>query len=95
MAAARPSSPPVNRYKWLSQEAGRRFGGIYNLQAQGTAFSTPEDWLRQLDLFDFTQQQAAEFMQVRPACLRRIAPKSICFLAQSSVRQQSSRRCVI
>lgn len=60
-----------HRYKWLSQEAGKRFGGIYSLQQQGTAFSTPEAWLRKLNLFDATQQQAAEFMEVCQARVRR------------------------
>lgn len=53
------------RYKWLSEEAGRRFGLIYALQQQGTAFETPEEWLQQLDLYNMTQQSAADYMKVR------------------------------
>jgi hypothetical protein len=55
------------RYKWLSQEAGKRFGGIYKLQQQGKAFSTPEQWLKQLDIYNATQQSAVDYMTVSAA----------------------------
>lgn len=52
------------RYKWLSQEAGKRFGGIYKLQQQGTAFTTPEEWLKRLNIYNITQQRAVDYMVV-------------------------------
>jgi hypothetical protein len=51
----------------LSQEAGKRFDGIYKLQQQGKAFITPEQWLKQLDIYNATQQSAADYMTVRAA----------------------------
>jgi hypothetical protein len=54
----------LGRYKWLSEEAGRKFGGIYKLQQQGVAFTTPEAWLTQLDIYNVTQQRAADYMTV-------------------------------
>jgi hypothetical protein len=48
----------------LSQDAGKRFGGIYKLQQQGKAFATPEQWLKELDIYNATQQSAADYMTV-------------------------------
>eukprot|EP00879_Flechtneria_rotunda_P022346 GHRR01023577.1.p1 GENE.GHRR01023577.1~~GHRR01023577.1.p1 ORF type:complete len:446 (+),score=200.88 GHRR01023577.1:606-1943(+) len=51
------------RYKQLSQEMARRFGSIYELQKQGRVFLNPSDMLAAMQLYNLTQQQAADYMQ--------------------------------
>jgi hypothetical protein len=41
-----------------------RFARIYTLQQQGQFFTTPEDLLAALGLFEFTQTSAADYMKV-------------------------------
>eukprot|EP00775_Hariotina_reticulata_P008634 gene8634-8815_t len=51
------------RYKWLSQEMAARFARIYSLQQQGHFFTTPENLLAALGLYNLTQTSAAEYMK--------------------------------
>jgi hypothetical protein len=52
------------RYKWLAEEMGKRFATIYDLQRSGQAFDTPQQLWEALGLYNVTQQNAADYMQV-------------------------------
>jgi hypothetical protein len=78
----------LRRYKWLSEEAGRKFGGIYKLQQQGVAFTTPEAWLVQLDIYNVTQQRAADYMSVGGLA----GFSSYCYMAQDVPERRAGSR---
>lgn len=67
-AAAIRYGPAAVRYTALVADAFRRFRRVYDRQAAGVSYGTPEALLHDLGLYNETQQSCSDYLQVRSGC---------------------------